>query len=147
MLRTESATHSCNADIDAQKQYCEPQLSNAEHEVPHPQHQGGQNQLSISGVTHSMDALEQSLLFYTHIAVREGQQQMSTPKTSFPKTVITKHSDLMLGAEEEMDEDRRREMLCHWAAALCHMTLLMWWVHHHLQDSDQELTQSRLGGD
>jgi len=36
-----------------------------------------------------------------------------------------KESNLMLDFEKGMDEDRRREMRCHWAAAPCHMTLLM----------------------
>ena len=53
----------------------------------------------------------------------------------------------MLDFEKGMDEDRRREMLCRWAAVSCHTTLRMWWVCHCLQDSDQELTQLRLGGE
>ena len=70
-----------------------------------------------------------------------------TPKTLIPKTfpkdinpkdIDPKDSDLMLEFEKGMDEDRKREMLCHWDAALCHMTLLMRWLRHHLLDPDQE---------
>ena len=69
------------------------------------------------------------------------------PKDMDPKDIDLKDSDLMLDSEQGMDEDRRREMLCHWAAATCHMTPRMWWVRHHLQDSDQELTQLEPGGE
>ncbi len=77
----------------------------------------------------------------------DADPQDVDPKDVDPQDIDPKDSDLMLDFEKGMDEDSRREMLCHWAAALCHMPLWIWWVCHHLQDSGQELTQLRPGGE
>ena len=84
---------------------------------------------------------------FKDIDPKDIKHKDSDPKDIDPKNIDLKDADLMLDSEKGMDEDRRREMLCHWAAALCHMTLLTWWVRPHLQDSDQELTQLEPGGD
>ena len=81
------------------------------------------------------------------IDARDNDPKDVDPKNIDPKDIDPKDFDLMLDSEQGMGEDRRREMLCHWAAATCHMTPRMWWVCHHLQDSDQELTQLEPAGE